>query len=101
MTPDTDADEAHHIEISKRQRERLDRIKAECTNDYLPEPTDEQMVKSLMDTWDAVKDGYYSENEENPAGEETEDSRNTRIDDWVLAERFGERTGRTTNDNER
>lgn len=53
------------IELTERQRKRLDQIKAECSDDSLPEPTDEQILKSLMDTWDAVSDGYYSEPEWN------------------------------------
>lgn len=53
-------DETDHLELSERQRERFDRIKSECSNDHLPEPTDDQMLKSLLDTWDAVDDGLYS-----------------------------------------
>lgn len=48
------------IELTEQQRERLDRIKSECAGDT-PEPTDEQIMNSLMDTWDAVGDGYYTE----------------------------------------
>ena len=55
------ADETEQIEISKRQRERIEGIKAECSDDHLPEPTDQQIVKSLLDTWDAVDDGHYSD----------------------------------------
>lgn len=47
------------IELTERQRERLDRIKAGCAGDT-PEPIDEQIMNSLMDTWDAVGDGYYA-----------------------------------------
>lgn len=49
------------IEISPRQRERFDEIKAECSDDYTPEPTDQELFKSLLDTWDAVDEGHYSE----------------------------------------
>lgn len=56
----------HHIELTTRQRQRLDDIKTECAGDgigQLPEPTDEMMISSLLDTWDAVNDGYYSGDE--------------------------------------
>lgn len=50
------------IELSERQRERFDRVKGECTDGgKLPEPSDEMMLKSLMDTWDAVGDGLYTD----------------------------------------
>ncbi|WP_176548351.1 hypothetical protein [Natrinema sp. CBA1119] len=49
-----------HLEISDRQRERFERVRDECTNDELPVPTDDQIMKSLIDTWDAVSDGHYS-----------------------------------------
>lgn len=55
-------DSARVIELTERQRERLDKLKAECkaADPNLPEPTDQQMVKSLLDTWDAVNQGLYS-----------------------------------------
>lgn len=46
--------------LTDRQRRRLDEIKAECAGDGLPEPSDQMMLNSLLDTWDAVEDGYYS-----------------------------------------
>jgi len=51
------------IELSDRQRDRLEQIKDECkeANPGCPRPTDEQIVKSLLDTWDAVNEGFYSE----------------------------------------
>lgn len=49
------------IELTERQRERLDAIKTECADDHMPEPTDEQIISSLLDTWDAVGDGLYSD----------------------------------------
>lgn len=51
------------LELTDRQRERLDRIKYECkeADPGLPEPTDEQVLRSLLDTWDAVDEGLYSE----------------------------------------
>lgn len=58
----TSGQQTEQIEISEKQRERFERIKAECTDDgHLPEPTDKQMMESLMDTWDAVDDGLYSD----------------------------------------
>lgn len=54
------------LELTDRQRERLDRIKAECkeADPGLPEPTDTQIVDSLLDTWDAVDDGLYATSQE-------------------------------------
>lgn len=69
-------DDTHTLELTARQRERLDLIKAECANDHLPEPTDEQMIDSLLDTWDAVGDGLYS-NEDTP----TDDSQQRRLEE--------------------
>lgn len=54
----------HQIEISERQRERFDRIRQECKNDHIPAPEDAEMMASLMDTWDAVNEGYYSSNDD-------------------------------------
>jgi len=52
------------FELSERQRERLESIKEECTEGgSMPKPTDELMLKGLMDTWDAVKERHYSEEE--------------------------------------
>lgn len=53
--------ESLRIELTERQRQRLDRIKAECADESVPEPSDELMFDSLMDTWDAVGDGHYSD----------------------------------------
>lgn len=58
--------ESLHIELTERQRRRLDEIKAECSGEgigSLPEPSDQEMMKSLLDTWDAVGDGMYSDDE--------------------------------------
>lgn len=51
------------IELTERQRERLDELKADCkeADPGLPEPSDEQMLDSLLDTWDAFVEGLYSE----------------------------------------
>lgn len=56
------SDNNGHIELTDRQRERLNEIKAECTGEgigNLPEPTDQMMLSALLDTWDAVGDGHY------------------------------------------
>lgn len=56
------ADREDQIELTDQQRERFERIKSECTDGgRLPEPTDSAMLDSLMDTWDAVNEGYYTE----------------------------------------
>lgn len=50
------------LELSDRQRDRLDQIKQQCTEDgRLPEPTDSEMLDSLLDTWDAVDEGHYAD----------------------------------------
>lgn len=57
-------EDADAIELSDDQRERLEEIKAECTGEglaELPEPSDEMVVDSLLDTWDAVDQGLYSD----------------------------------------
>jgi hypothetical protein len=48
------------IELSDRQRERFEQVREECDDPSVPEPTDEQVMKGLLDTWDAVNDGHYS-----------------------------------------
>lgn len=54
------------VELTDRQRNRLDAIKGECkeADPGLPEPTDEQIIDSLLDTWDAVNNGRYSKNDD-------------------------------------
>jgi hypothetical protein len=50
------------IELSDRQRERFEELKEECTEGgRLPKPSDSGMIDSLLDTWEAVDDGLYSE----------------------------------------
>jgi hypothetical protein len=49
------------IELTDRQRGRLEAIKRECKDDFTPAPNDSQVLSSLLDTWDAVDEGYYSE----------------------------------------
>jgi len=49
------------IEMTERQRERLEEIKQECTDGgRLPKPADSEIIDSLMDTWDAVNQGLYT-----------------------------------------
>ena len=51
------------IELTDRQRERIEAIKDECkeADPGCPRPSDELIVSSLLDTWDAVDDGLYSD----------------------------------------
>lgn len=50
------------IDLSQRQRERLERIKSQCNGGgHLPKPADSVMLDALMDTWGAVGEGYYSD----------------------------------------
>jgi len=54
------------IELTDRQRKRIERIKQECkdADPGVPRLTDEQVLESLLDTWDAVNEGLYSEDTE-------------------------------------
>jgi hypothetical protein len=49
------------IELTELQRKRLEEIKEECSDPFTPQPTDSQILSSLLDTWDAVNKGHYSE----------------------------------------
>lgn len=49
------------IELTPRQRRRFEELREECTDPHTPPPTDRQLLSSLLDTWDAVNAGYYSE----------------------------------------
>jgi len=46
----------YHIGLTDRQRDRLNEIQVECkeADPDLPAPSDEQLISSLLDTWDAV-----------------------------------------------
>lgn len=49
------------IVVSEGQRKRFERIKWECTDQgEFPKPSDQAMFDSLMDTWDAVNNGFYT-----------------------------------------
>lgn len=67
------------IELTPRQRERLDAIKVECkeADPNLPEPSDTQIMGSLLDTWDAVGDGLYSGHPD-----ESGKQLHLRVSDW-------------------
>lgn len=54
----------NHLRLTEQQRERFDRIKAECKDPALPEPTDKQTLDGLLDTWDAVDDDLYAVQQE-------------------------------------
>lgn len=56
---DTTTGGNEQLDLPERHRERFDRIKEECTDDYAPPPSDVAILKSLMDTWDAVDRGHY------------------------------------------
>lgn len=54
--------ERQSLDLNDRHRERFEEVKEECTEGgKVPKPSDEDMLSSLMDTWDAVNDGLYSE----------------------------------------
>ena len=64
MASDPSTDGTDRIELTDRQRERINDIKQECTEGgRIPEPTDEQIISSLLDTWDAVNQGLYAKTE--------------------------------------
>jgi len=59
MTDDTEPDELNITDKHrKRFRELQQRLKD--ADPGLPEPTDEQVMKGLLDTWDAVENGHYT-----------------------------------------
>lgn len=53
----------HEIEMPWEQRERFEQIKEECDTPDAPEPTDVEVLDSLMDTWELVGEGHYSKQE--------------------------------------
>lgn len=48
------------LEFSECQLERFEAVREEWTDDELPEPTDDQVLKSLLDTREAAANGHYS-----------------------------------------
>lgn len=62
---DVETDDGYKIHLTERQQNRFESIREECkeADPGLPAPTDEQLVKGLLDTWDAVGEGHYSEGE--------------------------------------
>lgn len=61
MTQKNTAATERTIELSGQQLERWERLREQWTDDEMPELTDEQMVKSLLDTVKAAREGYYAE----------------------------------------
>lgn len=57
----TDEPPAAGIELSERQHERFEQVREGCDEPGVPEPTDQQVMKGLLDTWDAVNEGHYSD----------------------------------------
>lgn len=51
----------HEIEMPADQRERFEAIKDECHTPDTPRPPDVEILDSLMDTWELVGEGHYSE----------------------------------------
>jgi len=53
----------NRIELTDRQRDRIEAIKDECkeSDPGLPRITDEQVLSILLDTWDAAGEGLYSD----------------------------------------
>jgi len=50
------------IQLTDKQRERIDAIKTQSTEGgKVPPLSDSAVIDSLLDTWDAVEDGYYTE----------------------------------------
>lgn len=49
------------IEINDRQAERFENLREQWSDEHTPEPTDSQMVSSLLDTVNAVESGFYTE----------------------------------------
>lgn len=73
--------ERYQIELTERQRERFEAIRAECkeADPDLPAPTDEQLFSSLLDTWDAVGEGFYSGGRDGDSNRERERSVKVRL----------------------
>ena len=50
------------IKLTDEQRKRIDEIKQQSTEDgKVPPLPDSQILDSLLDTWDAVDCGYYTD----------------------------------------
>jgi hypothetical protein len=52
-----------NLELTDRQAHRFEQIREELNADdpNLPEPSDEQVIDGLLDTWQAVNIGIYTE----------------------------------------
>jgi hypothetical protein len=66
VTGDDSTNGTERIKISEQQRERFDAIRESCQTDHIPAPSDQQMFGSLLDTWDAVDDGLYTDADQAP-----------------------------------
>jgi len=55
--------EERTIELTERQRARIEEIKDELkeADPGLPRPSDEHVIKGLLDTWKAVGEGHYEQ----------------------------------------
>jgi rRNA maturation endonuclease Nob1 len=51
----------HRLEITNRQRERLEEIKKECTPDgRFSKPSDSDIIDLLLDLWEGVDQELYT-----------------------------------------
>jgi len=66
--------------LTDEQEQRFEAIKQECkeADPNLPEPTDKQVMDSLLDTWDAVNDGLYTKQVEEALEQQVEEWREKR-----------------------
>lgn len=50
-----------NIQLTDRQRERIERVRKDLktAEPECPKPSGEQVIDSLLDTWDALQDGHY------------------------------------------
>jgi len=49
------------ITVTDERLERFNRLKDEASEDGVPDLSADQFLASLMDTWDAVDRGHYSD----------------------------------------
>lgn len=49
---DGTSDTAATLEVSPKQRQRFDAVREECESVHVPPPSDDQMLKSLLDEWE-------------------------------------------------
>lgn len=77
--------DTERIQMPEKYRERFDQIKQECkeADPGVPEPSDEVLLSSLMDTWDAVGMGLYSEPDDSEH-EETTKEKGDRVENEAV-----------------